>query len=131
MKRRVLLLSLAPAALAMTCQAALAVTELAIFEQGAFDAAQNDGKSILLHVAAPWCETCVAQREALKELEKVDAFKDYVVISIDFDTQKDVMRRFNANSRSTLIVYKGKVEKGRVVAVTNPEDIGTLLEKTL
>jgi len=131
MNRRFTLLSLASAAFTATGRSAFAATDLPLFKNSDFEAAQAAGKSILLHIAATWCETCQAQRAVLDKLEKDTAFKDYVIITIDFDTQKDVMRSFKANSRSTLIVFKGKTEMGRVVAIIKPAAIKALLEKAL
>ena len=131
MNRRFALLSLASAALIVTGQVAFAAADLPLYKKSDFDAAQAAGKPILLHIAATWCETCQAQRAVLDKLEKDQAFKDYVIITIDFDTQKDVMRSFKANSRSTLIVFKGSHELGRMVAITKPAAIKALLEKAL
>jgi hypothetical protein len=50
---------------------------------------------------------------------------------VDFDRQKDVMKRFGANDRSTLIMFRGNKEVGRVHAVTDSKDIQALLNKGL
>ena len=101
------------------------------FDRAAFDAAQVAGGPILLHVFATWCETCHAQRAVLDKLQGEPAFKAYMVFNIDFDAEKGVMRRFGAQSRSTLIVFKGKKEVGRLVGDTNEASIKALLEKAL
>lgn len=131
MNRRFALLSIAATVVATTGLQTFAATDLPLYKKSDFEAAQAAGKSILLHIAATWCETCQAQRAVLDGLEKESAFKDYVIITIDFDTQKDVMRSFKANSRSTLIVFKGNTEMGRMVAITKPAAIKALLEKAL
>lgn len=53
------------------------------------------------------------------------------MFSVDFDSQKDVRRALDAHWQSTLIVFKGKQEKGRSVGETNPAKIEELLEKSL
>ena len=58
-------------------------------------------------------------------------FKDMVVLRVDFDSQKDVVKQFGARIQSTLIVYKGKKEVGRSVGDTDPASIAALLEKAL
>ena len=130
MNRRYALLSLASAALALLPVAAFA-TAGPPFDKASFEAAQAAGKSILLHIAATWCETCEAQRKVLEKLETDVAFKNYVVFIIDFDTQKDVMRSFSATSRSTLIAFKGKTEVGRLVGNTKLAPIKALMVKGL
>ena len=125
--RRQVLVYLAAASLLIPASA-IALEEGA-FTASAFEVAQNEGKPILIHVSATWCETCLAQKEILEKLEAEEAFRVYSVYTVDFDTQKDAMRTFNAPSRSTLIVFKGKDEVGRLVGDTSEEAIRALLEK--
>ena len=47
------------------------------------------------------------------------------------NSQKDVLRRFNVQRQSTLIVFKGKQEAGRSVGDTNAASIEALLAKGL
>lgn len=101
------------------------------FDQSKFEAAQAAGKPILLHVSATWCETCRAQKEVLENLEGDPKFSDYRIYTIDFDTGKDAMRTFGATSRSTMIVFKGTTEMGRLVGDTQEETIKALMEKGL
>lgn len=131
LNRRQLLATVAGAAtLALSGPAALALEE-GKFERARFDAAQAAGKPILLHVSATWCETCHAQKEVIEELEGDPKFRVYSIYTIDFDTEKDVMRSFGATSRSTLIVFKGTTEMGRLVGDTREESIKALMEKGL
>jgi thioredoxin 1 len=48
---------------------------------------------------------------------------------VNYDKQKDVMKQFRATDRSTLIVFKGSKETGRLYAVTDPREIQALLDK--
>lgn len=50
---------------------------------------------------------------------------------MDFDKQKDVMKRFGANDRSILIMFRGTKEVGRVNGVTDSKEIQALLDKGL
>lgn len=52
-----------------------------------------------------------------------------MIFRVDYDSQKDVMRRFKATDRSTLIVFKGSTETGRLHAVTDAREIRALLDK--
>src|SRR5262245_22370328 len=81
--------------------------EWKLFDAAAFGQAQEEGNSILVDVFAAWCPTCRAQNPILVQLTREPKFKDMVVFKIDFDTQKDDLRALNAQSQSTLIVYKG------------------------
>jgi thioredoxin 1 len=101
------------------------------YSQQAFAAAQAAGKPILLHITAPWCPTCRAQKPILGKIEAEPQFKNLVVLNIDFDSQKALLRKLRVNQQSTLIVYKGKTEVGRSVGDTNASSIAALVGKTL
>lgn len=103
----------------------------ASYSQKAFDAAQAASKPILLHITAPWCPTCKAQKPILSKLEAMPKFKDLVVLNIDFDTSKPLLRKLHVVQQSTLIVYKGKQEMGRSTGDTNPASIESLLAKAI
>ena len=101
------------------------------YSQKAFAAAQAAGKPILLHITAPWCPTCKAQKPILGKLETEPKFKNLVVLNIDFDSQKALLRKLHVVQQSTLIAYKGKTEVGRSVGDTNAASIAALVGKTL
>ncbi len=96
-----------------------------------FAAAQAAGKSILLHITAPWCPTCKAQKPILSKLEAEPKFKGLVAFDIDFDTSKALLRKLHVAQQSTLIVYKGKKEMGRSTGDTDAGSIEALLGKAI
>ena len=118
-------------AIALSCASLASAADSKPFDQAVFDAAQAAGKPILVHVTAPWCPTCKAQAPILSRLESEPRFDDLVVFNIDFDTQKDLLRKFNVSMQSTLIVFKGKQETGRSTGDTNPASIEALLAKAV
>lgn len=101
------------------------------YDSKAFAAAQAAGKPVLLHITAPWCPTCKAQAPILSKLEATPKFKNLVVLNIDFDTSKNLLRSLRVSQQSTLIVYKGKTEVGRSTGDTNAASIEALLAKTI
>jgi len=101
------------------------------YSQQAFTAAQDAGKPILLHITAPWCPTCKAQKPIVGKLDSEPKFKNLVVLDIDFDSQKALLRKLHVTQQSTLIAYKGKTEVGRSVGDTNAASIAALVDKTL
>lgn len=128
LRRSVLLTTLALGALGLA--PTRAATE-APFTQAAFAAAQQAGKPILLHITAPWCPTCAAQKPIIERVAATTAFKDLVILKVDFDSQKDILRTVNAQNQSTLIVYRGATERGRSAGDTDEASIRTLLQKSL
>jgi thioredoxin len=125
--RRGLLFALAASAVATAAVAASAKP----FDQKAFDAAQAAGKPILIEVHAPWCPVCKAQAPILSRLKGDAKFKELVSFEIDFDSQKALLRKFNVQRQSTLIVFKGKQEAGRSTGDTNAASIAALLGKAI
>lgn len=101
------------------------------FSPEAFEAAQKAGKPILVEVSAPWCPICKSQKAVLAKLVRDPRFKNLQIFDVDFDSQKDVLRRFDARMQSTLIVFKGTKEVGRSVGETQAEWIEGLIEKSL
>lgn len=92
-----------------------------MWDKAAFEAAQAAGSPILVHVTAPWCPTCKAQKPTVDKLESSNpALK---VFAVDFDSQKDALAYLGVKSQSTLISYRGKMEMGRSTAVTDPAAI--------
>ena len=101
------------------------------FDQKAFDAAQAAGHPILIDVSAPWCPVCWAQAPILAHLTSEPRMKSMVIFTVDFDSQKDLLRKLNVQKQSTLIVFKGKKEVGRSTGDTNPGRIEALLNKSI
>ena len=101
------------------------------FDPAAFAAAQAAGKPILIHVTAPWCPTCKAQAPILSRLLSDPRFKDLLTFDVDFDTQKDLLNRFQVRVQSTMIVFKGEHEAGRSTGDTNAASIEALLTKAI
>jgi len=99
------------------------------FDQKAFDAAQAQGKPILVHITAPWCPYCKAQKPILSGLLARPEFKDVQTFEIDFDSQKDLLHTFDVRKQSTLIAFKGASEVGRSTGDTNATSLEALVSK--
>ena len=131
------LLSLASALLIALCVTSAAfVGSVAALEKRKYDAAdfkaaQSSDRSILVDISATWCPTCKAQHKVLESLAKRPEFAEIVVFEVDFDSQKDAVKAFNAQQQSTLIAFKGSQETRRLVGDTATESIEGLLEATL
>lgn len=97
------------------------------FDAKAFQQAQTAGKSILIDVSAPWCPTCRQQRPIVEQIEREKP--SLVVYEVDFDTAKDVLKRFRVQYQSTLIIFKGANEVGRSTGETDPKQIQALVSK--
>ena len=128
MNRRLMLTTLA--ALSMVPVAARAA-ERQPFTDAAFDAAQAAGRPVLVDVSAPWCPTCRAQKPHIDAMAADPRMKAAIFFAVDFDSQKDVLRRLNVRSQSTLIAFKGREERARATGITDPAQIRDLLLRAL
>lgn len=101
------------------------------YTQAALAAAKSSGLPVLVDVHADWCPTCRAQDPTILELARDPAFEDLVILKLDFDSQVKERRALGVNQQSTLIVYRGKAERGRVTGVTDREQIRALAASAL
>lgn len=128
LSRRSVLVAAAASAAAMVPAFAAAPQP---YDAAAFAEAQKTGKPIFVAIHASWCPICAAQKPILSELMADPKFKDVVYFTVDYDGQKDAVRRFGARMQSTLISFKGAKEQGRSVGDTNRASIAALLNKVL
>jgi thioredoxin 1 len=114
------------------------------FTQGAFDAAQQAGKPILLDVWASWCPTCVLQERSIRQIIADPKFSDLVILRIDYDKErarvfdklprideKALLRRLKVEEQSTLIIYRGSKEIARLVGETDPGALQEFLARAV
>jgi thiol-disulfide isomerase/thioredoxin len=103
--------------------------EIKPFSQPDFDKLATEGKPVLLDFRADWCSICAAQAPVIGELMAQSRYKDLTMFTIDFDTAKGLLKTYNVELQSTLIVLTGRQEEGRSVGDTSREGIEHLLNK--
>lgn len=97
------------------------------FSVSAFQAAQKQGRPILVDVYADWCPVCRAQKQVMDKLLPREEFKNLLVLRLNFDEQEPHWRKLGVRRQSTLIAFRGRKEVGRSVAVTDSDAIHKLL----
>ena len=117
------------AVLSLVAVSAAQAAEIKPYDKATFDALQAAGKPIVIHVYADWCPTCKQQAPIISELLAGPSFKDYTVLNVNFDTQKDVRKALRVGEQSTLIVFHGKNEVARSVGETSKDAIAATLRK--
>lgn len=135
MQRRTLFRAV-PAAIAFAAAGAALITATPVdaathtpFTQQALGAAQEANKPILIAVHADWCPVCAKQTPIINSLMQKPEFQSLVILTVDFDTQKDVLKTLGVTKQSTLIAMHGSVERGRSVGVTAQDEIQALMMK--
>lgn len=107
------------------------IAESSPFNDAKFEADLKSGKSIVVAVHAPWCSTCRAQAPLLKEELAKKEFQNTSTYYVDFDSQKEVLKKLGVKRQSTVIVFKDGKEVARSLGDTSAFGIESLLQKAL
>ncbi len=111
------------AAILAASVAAAAAAERFVYQEAAFEAALDSGKPILVHVTAPWCPECRLQKPIVAALAARPEYDGLTIFDVDFDTQKDALRRLKVQKQSTLVIYRDRTEQARVAGITRQDAI--------
>ena len=106
-------------------------TERQPYTEAAFLAAQKAGRSIVIEIHTPWCPICAKQKVVMEQLEKKPEFDKLLIFAVDFDTQKDVLKKFRVTRQSTYISFTGTDEMQRSTGITDPMSLEALLQTAL
>jgi thiol-disulfide isomerase/thioredoxin len=101
------------------------------YTQQEFDSLAQKGKSVIVHVTAPWCPTCKAQKPIVDSLSKQPNYSTVTILTVDFDSEKNILKQYKVNMQSTLIAFSGGKETSRSVGDTSPEGIEGIFKKTV
>lgn len=104
--------------------------EIKPYTAAALADAQKANQPVALHFHADWCPTCRAQDKVLQSLKSEQGL-DLTILTVNYDTEKALKRRFKVNSQSTLIVLRGQKEAARLVGETSTDGIRTALKTAL
>lgn len=111
--------------LSISTRAALA-GQIKPYNQAELEKLAAEGKPILLDFRADWCTICAAQAPVIRELMAQSKYQDLTAFIIDLDRDTALLKAYNVELQSTLIVT-GKHEEGRSVGDTSREGINRLL----
>ncbi|MEL7429663.1 MAG: thioredoxin family protein [Pseudomonadota bacterium] len=131
--RRELLSSVAVGAVALALPTTAFATTVP-YSSDTFASYLESGETFLLGVHAKWCSTCARQTRVINALrEQGDFYNNLVVMEVDWDEERNgsLVSDLNIPRRSTLIMFKGGEEVGRVVAGTGEQQIKDLIDSAL
>jgi thioredoxin 1 len=94
------------------------------YSDEAFQSAKASGRPIVIEFHADWCPTCRAQAPVLRSLAG-----KFTILTVNYDGQKSVVKKFGVRRQSTLIVFRDGKEVGRAVGITSKSAIADLLAK--
>lgn len=101
------------------------------FSTAALKAAQAKGQAVFVDAYASWCPTCRKQEPTIDALSKDPAFEKLVILRLDYDTQNVEKRALGITQQSTLIAFDGDKKTGRLVGVTDADQIKKLAQSAL
>ncbi|OMG51903.1 hypothetical protein BJN45_16460 [Azonexus hydrophilus] len=87
---------------------------------------QQAGQAVALHFHADWCPTCKAQEKVFKGWQG-DAAVPGTLLVVDYDNARDLRRKMGVRTQSTVIVFKGSAETGRLAGDTDPAALRAVL----
>ncbi|GAA3870830.1 thioredoxin family protein [Celeribacter arenosi] len=105
------------------------------YTPGIVEEALAAGKTVFLDFKASWCTTCAAQERVIAKLKQANPAYEEAITFIDVDWDEygrsDFTKGHKIPRRSTLVVLKGDVELGRIVAGTGEAEIKALMDTAL
>jgi thioredoxin 1 len=104
--------------------------EVKPYTAAALAEAEKANQPVALHFHADWCPTCRAQDKVVQAL-KAEKGLDLTILTVNYDTEKDLKRRFKVNSQSSLVVLRGQKETARLVGDATMDGIRGALKTAL
>ncbi len=92
-----------------------------------FNAAQNDGKVVIVHSWNKFCNTCLKQKPILKKA-KIE-FQDIIFMNFEQTKYKNIAKLLKIDYWTTIVVYRNNKELGREIGLYKKEDIYNLIKK--
>jgi len=116
------------AGLALSVAASLAFAlDIQPYSPETLAAKQKAGDSVALHFHADWCPTCRAQEKVFNSW-KGDAAVPGTLLIVNYDKERELKRQLGVRTQSTVIVYKGSKETGRLAGETDPAPLRAVLD---
>ena len=81
-------------------------------------------ENVLVHVHADWCPSCKTQKKIISGLDK----KNFKLLEVDFDSDKEFLKKNKVFQQSMLIAFRGGKEKARVFGITKKDKIMNFTE---
>ena len=124
--------------------AAMAMTALPAFAQNIerpwvstddVQALLDAGDTVFVDFKATWCGTCKVQERQIDAILTEDpSLMDQIkFVNVDWDEygEDDFTKSLNIPRRSTLVLFDGRTEIGRLVAITDRDQIFDLIDMGL
>jgi thiol-disulfide isomerase/thioredoxin len=92
----------------------------------AFD---NSTEKTLIIFSADWCKYCqVAKNDMKNDPQLLEIVKNYTIVDVDFDVDKDIVEGYNIKMIPTFVVFENGKEKGRKIGYHGSIDLVNFLK---
>lgn len=92
----------------------------------AFD---NSAEKTLIIFSADWCKYCqVAKKDMKIDAQLSEVIKNYVIIDVNFDVDKDIVKGYNIKTIPAFVVFENGKEKGRKIGYNGPKSLINFLK---
>lgn len=94
----------------------------------AVDRTRTKEKTLIIF-SADWCKYCQIAKQDMNNHHKLsEVIKNYDIVNLDFDVDKDIVRGYNIKSIPAFVVFEGGKEKGRLQGYKGPNSLLLLLK---
>ena len=114
----------------LTTAPALAL-DIVPYEAADFARARGAGKVTAVQFHSGWCPICVMQERGLQSLRDDKSLAQVTVFRADYFKEEALRKRFNVSSFSTLVVFRGALERARTTGDFQPEQLKQLFAGAL
>ncbi len=101
------------------------------YRMGAYHEASKRGNTIVLHFHDPHDLVSIGQKNALQDVFKKPEFKNIIPFRVNFQDEKHLNKLLHISRSATVIVFKGKSERGRLTGEVDPEKLAALIRAAL
>jgi thioredoxin-related protein len=92
-------------------------------------AMDNNKEKTLIIFSADWCKYCqVAKQDMANHPKLSEAIKNYTIVDVDFDVDKEIVRGYNIKSIPCFVVFENGKEKSRLQGYKGPNSLLLLLK---
>ena len=96
-----------------------------------FAQARAAGKTTAIQFHSGWCPVCVMQERGVRALAEDKDLAKVTVFQADFTREEALRKQFNVMSFSTLVIFKGEMERARTTGDFRADQLKALFAKAL
>jgi thiol-disulfide isomerase/thioredoxin len=88
----------------------------------------GENKTLIIF-SADWCQYCqVAKNDINVHPELSETVKQYEVIVVDYDKDKDIVQGHNIKTIPAFLIYDKGKEQGRLIGYKGPQQLNSFLK---